>query len=266
MGMISPLGQSVAETWDNIKAGKSGIGPITRFDSSDYAVHIAAEVKNWDASRYMQVKDARRRDLNEQFSVAASKEAIASSGIVVDDSNRTRTGVMVGSAVGGISSYYETANMVFETKDPRRITPFGIPMLVVNGAGNLISIDLGAMGASAPPISACATGADCIGHAFDLIRIGRLDQVVAGAGEAPIIPIGIAAFDRTGAMSRMNDDPTRASRPFDKDRTGLVFSEGAGIIVLEELEFAKARGANILAELVGYGTTSDAFHITAPEP
>jgi 3-oxoacyl-[acyl-carrier-protein] synthase II len=266
MGMMSPLGQSVAEVWDNIKAGKSGVGPITRFDSSNYSVHIAAEVKNWDASKYMQVKDARRRDLNEQFSVAASKEAISSSGIVVDDSNRLRTGVMVGSAVGGISSYYDTANMVFETKDPRRITPFGIPMLVVNGAGNLISIDLGAMGASAPPISACATGADCIGHAFDLIRIGRLDQVVAGAGEAPIIPIGIAAFDRTGAMSRMNDDPTRASRPFDKDRTGLVFSEGAGIIVLEELEFAKARGANILAEIVGYGTTSDAFHITAPEP
>jgi beta-ketoacyl-acyl-carrier-protein synthase II len=214
----------------------------------------------------MQVKEARRRDLNEQFSVAAAQEAIKSSGIVVNDANRDRTGVVVGSAVGGISSYYDTANMVFETKDPRRITPFGIPMLVVNGASNLISIDLGAMGASAPPISACATGAECIGHAFDLIRIGRLDQALAGAGEAPIIPIGIAAFDRTGAMSRMNDDPTRASRPFDKDRTGLVFSEGAGVIVLEELEFAKARGANILAELVGYGTTSDAFHITAPEP
>lgn len=266
MGLISPLGHTVAETWDNIKAGKSGIGPITRFDATDYAVRIAAEVKNWDASKYMQAKEARRRDLNEQFSVAASQEAIRSSGFTVDDSNRRRTGVIVGSAVGGISSYYETANMVFETKDPRRITPFGIPMLMVNGAANLISIDLGANGPSAPPISACATGADCIGHAFDLIRAGRIDRALAGCGEAPIIPIGIAAFDRTGAMSRLNDDPTHACRPFDRNRTGLVFSEGAGIIVLEELEGAKARGANILAELVGYGSTSDAFHITAPEP
>ncbi len=266
MGVISPLGQTVAETWENIKAGVSGVGPLTRFDTTDYAIKIAAEVKNWDATKYMLAKEVRRRDLNEQFSVAASQEAIRSSGITVDDSNRLRTGVMVGSAVGGISSYYDTANMVFETKDPRRITPFGIPMLMVNGAANLISIALGATGASAPPISACATGADCIGHAFDLIRLGRLDSALAGAGEAPIIPIGIAAFDRTGAMSREQDDPTRACRPFDKNRAGLVFSEGAGIIVLEALEIARARGATILAEIVGYGTTSDAFHITAPEP
>jgi 3-oxoacyl-(acyl-carrier-protein) synthase len=156
--------------------------------------------------------------------------------------------------------------MVFETKDPRRITPFGIPMLMVNGASDLISIELGAMGPSYTPISACATGADCIGHAFDMIRIGRIDQALAGCGEAPIIPIGIAAFDRTGAMSRMNDDPSRACRPFDKNRAGLVFSEGSGVIVLEELEAAKARGAPILAELVGYCSTSDAFHVTAPEP
>ncbi len=266
MGIISPLGHTVAETWDNIKAGKSGVGPITRFDATDYAVKIAAEVKEWDPTQYMLAKEARRRDLNEQFSVAAAQEAIRSSGFTVDDSNRRRTSVIVGSAVGGISSYYETANMVFETKDPRRITPFGIPMLMVNGAANLISIDLGATGPSAPPISACATGADCIGHAFDLIRAGRVDRAVAGAGEAPIIPIGIAAFDRTGAMSRLNDDPTHACRPFSRNRTGLVFSEGAGILILEELEGAKARGAEILAELVGYGTTSDAFHVTAPEP
>ncbi|MFN8447937.1 MAG: beta-ketoacyl-ACP synthase II [Anaerolineae bacterium] len=266
MGVISPLGHTVAETWDCILAGKSGIGPITRFDATDYAVKIAAEVKNWDASKYMQAKEVRRRDLNEQFSVAVAQEAVASSGFTVDDSNRTRTGVFVGSAVGGISSYYETANMVFETKDPRRITPFGIPMLMVNGASDLVSIELGAMGPSYTPISACATGADCIGHAFDMIRIGRIDRAVAGCGEAPIIPIGIAAFDRTGAMSRLNDDPTRACRPFDKNRAGLVFSEGSGVIVLEELESAKARGAPILAELVGYASTSDAFHVTAPDP
>jgi 3-oxoacyl-[acyl-carrier-protein] synthase II len=266
MGIISPLGHSVEETWTNIIAGKSGIGPITRFDTANYAVKIAAEVKNWDATKYMSAKEVRRRDLNEQFSVAAAQEAIRLSGFEVNDSNRARTGVFVGSAVGGIGSYYETAFLVFETNDPRRITPFGIPMLLVNGSSDLISIDLGATGPSATPISACATGADCIGHAFDMIRAGRIDRAVAGGGEAPIIPIGIAAFDRTGACSRENDAPETACRPFDKSRPGLVFSEGAGIVILEELEAAKARGAPILAEIVGYGTTSDAFHITAPEP
>ena len=265
-GIISPLGHTVAETWDNIKAGKSGIGQLTRYDATDYAVKIAAEVKNWEPTKYMSAKDVRRRDLNEQFSVAAAQEAVASSGYEVNDANRSRTGVFVGSAVGGIGSYYDTAQMVFETKDPRRITPFGIPMLLVNGSSDLITIDLGATGPSATPISACATGADCIGYAFDMIRLGRIDSAIAGGGEAPIVSIGMAAFDRTGACSRMNDNPTRASRPFDRDRTGLVFSEGAGVLVLEELESAKARGATILAELVGYGSTSDAFHITAPEP
>ena len=266
MGVISPLGHTVEATWDSIKAGKSGVGMITHFDSTNYQVKIAAEIKDWDATQYMLAKEARRRDLNEQYSVAAAQEAVKSAGFEVNDSNRARTGVFVGSAVGGISSYYDTANMVFETKDPRRISPFGIPMLLVNGASDLITIDLGVTGPSATPISACATGADCIGHAFDMIRIGRIDRAVAGSGEAPIIPIGIAAFDRTGACSRLNDDPTHASRPFDKNRTGLVFSEGSGIVILEELEVAKARGAHIWAELVGYGSTSDAFHITAPEP
>lgn len=266
MGVISPLGHTVAETWDNIKNGVSGVGALTRYDASNLAVRIAAEVKNWDATQYMQAKEVRRRDINEQFSVAASQEAVRSAGLEVTDENRWRTGVFVGSAVGGIGSYYDTAEMVIETKDPRRISPFGIPMLLVNGGSDLISIDLGVMGPSAPPISACATGADCIGHAFDMIRMGRIDRAVAGGAEAPIVMIGMAAFDRTGACSRLNDDPTHASRPFDKNRTGLVFGEGAGIMVLEELEFAKARGANILAEIVGYGTTSDAFHITAPEP
>lgn len=266
MGIISPLGHSVAETWENITAGKSGVGLITRFDSSDYAVKIAAEVKNWDATQYMLAKEARRRDLNEQFSVAASQEAVRDASFEVTDENRWRTGVFVGSAVGGIGSYYETSQLIFETGDPRRITPFGIPMLLVNGGSDLISIALGATGPSYAPISACATGADCIGHAFDMIRIGRIDRAVAGGGEAPIIPIGIAAFDRTGACSRENDNPSYASRPFSKDRPGLVFSEGSGIVILEELEAAKARGANIYAEIVGYGSTSDAFHITAPEP
>jgi beta-ketoacyl-acyl-carrier-protein synthase II len=198
--------------------------------------------------------------------MAASQEAIASAGFKVDEGRAHRTGVIIGSAVGGVQSYYEQAELLFETKDPRRITPFGIPMLMVSGGSDMISILVGATGPSYVPVSACATGADCIGHAFDLIRLGRLEQVLAGGGEAPIISIGVAAFDRVGACSRQNDDPLHASRPFDKNRTGLVFGEGAGIMALEELEHAKQRNAPIFAEVVGYGSTSDAFHVTAPEP
>lgn len=266
MGMISPLGHNVSDTWEAIKAGKSGIGPITRFDASESAVRIAAEVKNWDASKYMLAKEARRRDRYQQYVVAAAHQAFAQSGMELSDENRHRFGVIIGSAVGGVESYYDQAMMLFETKDLRRITPFGIPMLMVNGGSDIVAIEIGATGPSNTPISACATGADCIGYAFDLIRMGKIDRALAGCGEAPIFPIGIAAFDRTGACSRMNDDPSGASRPFDKNRAGLVFSEGAAVLALEELEMAKARGAEILAEIVGYGATSDAFHITAPHP
>jgi 3-oxoacyl-[acyl-carrier-protein] synthase II len=196
----------------------------------------------------------------------AAHEAVKHAGLEINDSNRDRTGVIVGASVGGVESYFDQAKLLIDTDDPRRITPFGIPMLMVNGGSDMLSIEFGAMGPSYTPISACATGADCIGHAFDLIRMGKIDQALAGCGEAPIIPIGVAAFDRVGACSRQNEDPETASRPFDKNRTGLVFSEGAGVVVLEELEIAKARGANILAEIVGYGSTSDAFHSTAPDP
>lgn len=266
LGLISPLGQSVADSWDAILAGRSGIASLTRFDTTDYAVKIAAEVKDWNPERYMLAKEARKRDRYQQFALAAALQAFQESGLQVTDENRHRTGVIVGSAVGGIDSYYNEVRKLIETGDPRRITPFGIPMLMVNGGSDLITIEIGATGPSYTPISACATGADCIGHAFDLIRAGRLDRALAGCGEAPIIPIGIAAFDRTGACSHENDNPALASRPFDKDRTGLVFAEGSGVLVLEELEAARARGAHIYAELVGYGSTSDAFHITAPEP
>lgn len=266
LGVLSPVGHSAEQTWEAIKAGQSGVGPITHFDPSNYLVKIAAEVKNWDPASVMPAKEVRRRDRYQQFILAAAKEAATASGFQVDEKNRARSGVIIGSAVGGVESYFEQANLLFETKDPRRITPFGIPMLMVNGGSDMVSIEYGAMGPSYVPVSACATGADCIGHAFDLIRLGRLDQTLAGGGEAPIIAIGIAAFDRVGACSRQNDDPTHASRPFDKNRTGLIFGEGAGVLVLEELEYAKARGANILAEIVGYGTTSDAFHVTAPDP
>ncbi len=266
LGMVTPLGHNVEQTWEAIKAGRSGVGPITRFDATDFQVRIAAEVKNWDAADYMPAKEVRRRDRYQHFVVAAAQEAVQHAGLQIEGGNRWRVGVIIGSSVGGVESYYNEVRMLLEVGDPRRITPFGIPMLVVNGGGNLVSITLGAGGASSPPISACATGADCIGHAFDLIRWGRLDQALAGCGDAPIFPIGIAAFDRVGACSRLNEDPERASRPFDRNRTGLVFSEGAAVIVLEELETARSRGAHILAELVGYGSTSDAYHITAPDP
>jgi len=266
LGAISPLGHNVGDTWACIKAGKSGVGPITRFDTTNFLVKIAAEVKNWEPSEYMPAKDARRRDRYQQFLLPAAHEAVKHAGLEINDSNRDRTGVIVGASVGGVESYFDQAKLLIDTDDPRRITPFGIPMLMVNGGSDMLSIEFGAMGPSYTPISACATGADCIGHAFDLIRMGKIDQALAGCGEAPIIPIGVAAFDRVGACSRQNEDPETASRPFDKNRTGLVFSEGAGVVVLEELEIAKARGANILAEIVGYGSTSDAFHSTAPDP
>ncbi len=266
MGIISPLGQNVQETWEAIKAGRSGVGPITRYNTEGHLVKIAAEVKNWEPAEHMPAKESRRRDRYQQFAHAAANEALEQSGLEVSEAQRSRTGVIIGSAVGGVESYYDQARLLFETNDPRRITPFGIPMLVVNGGSDLVSINIGANGPSYTPISACSTGADCIGHAYDLIRLGRIDRALAGAGEAPIIPIGVAAFDRVGAVSRRNDDPHSASQPFDKNRTGLVFSEGAAVLVLEELETAKARGADILGEIVGYGTTSDAFHSTAPHP
>jgi beta-ketoacyl-acyl-carrier-protein synthase II len=265
-GMVSPLGHNAEDSWQAIRQGKSGVGCITRFDASNYAVKIAAEVKNWDPTAHMSAKDARRCDIYQQFIIAAGKQAIAHSGLEVTDANRLRTSVIIGSSVGGVVSYAEEAEMLFKTGDPRRITPFGIPMMMANGGSDLVGIELGAMGPSYTLVSACATGGDCIGQAFDLIRGNRIDQALAGAGDAAIFSIGIAAFDRTGAVSRLNDQPELACRPFDKNRTGLVFAEGAAVLVLEALETAQARGAQIYAEVVGYGSTVDAFHITAPHP
>ncbi len=266
IGMVTPVGQGVDETWQAIKAGKSGIAHITRFDTTDYAVKIAAEVKNWVAEKYIPHKEIRRRSLYQQFLIAAAKEAIENSGFEVPEDRRHRAGTIIGSAIGGIERLYDESLMLFETKDPRRVNPFGIPMVMANGGSNLVSIMIGATGPSYTPVSACATGADSIGMAFEFIRIGKLDQVLAGAAEAPIIPIGIASFDRAGACSHENARPELGCRPFDKSRTGLVFGEGAGVLALEELEFAKRRGANILGEVVGYSSSSDAYHMTAPDP
>jgi beta-ketoacyl-acyl-carrier-protein synthase II len=264
--MITPLGNDVETTWNAIKNGQSGVDRITRYDPTGHHVQIAAEVKHFDPTVYVPAKELRRRDRYQLYVFGAARQAMEQAGLQIAEHQRARTSVIIGSAVGGVESFHEQVILVDRSGDLRKVTPFGIPMLVVNGGSNMVSIDIGATGPTYTPVSACATGADCIGHAFDLIRVGRIDRALAGCGEAPIIPIGIAAFDRVQATSRRNEDPHGAMRPFSKDRDGLVFGEGAGIMVLEELESARARGANILAELVGYGATSDAFHVTAPEP
>jgi 3-oxoacyl-[acyl-carrier-protein] synthase II len=266
-GMVTPVGNNAEDSWEAIKAGKSGIAPITLFNPEKYLVKIAAEVKNFNPADHMPSKEVRRRDRYQHFVIAAAMEAVKRAGLELHtEEERLRTAVIIGSAVGGVTNYFEQAHLLYETGDPRKVSPFGIPMLMVDGGSDMVSIEIGAMGPTHTPTSACATGADCIGYAFDMIRLGRMDKALAGAGEAPIIPIGIAAFDRIGACSRDNDTPEQASRPFSKDRTGLVMSEGAGVLVLEDMETAKARGATIYAEITGYGSTSDAFHVTAPHP
>jgi len=267
LGMVTPVGNDVESSWDAIKNGRSGIGRITLYDPSEHSVQIAAEVKNWDPTEYVDKKELRRRDRYQLLTYAAAMQAYRDSGYTfTSEEDRGKTAVIVGSSVGGMSSFEDQVLMVNETGNLRKVTPFGIPMLVVNGASNMVCIEIGAHGPSMTPASACSTGTDCIGQAFDLIRAGRVDRALAGCGEAPILAIGIAVFDRVGATSRRNDDPQRAMRPFDKSREGLVFGEGAGVLMLEEYESAKARGAHIYAELTGYAATSDAFHVTAPEP
>jgi len=263
MGTVNPLGLTVAGTWNNLTEGVSGVGPITLFDSSPLLVHIAAEVKGFDPANYMDAKEARRRDRFEQLTVAAAKEAIQSSGLEVTEANAGRIGVIISSAIGGLTTLQE-AVLIVNNDNPRRISPFMIPMLMSNGGAGLVSIDYGFKGPSFSVASACASGADGIGIAMMMMRSGMIDAAIAGATESTITMTGVAAFDRVGAMSRRNDDYSMTPQPFDKNRDGLVMGEGSAVIVLETESRAKARGANILAELAGYGSTADAFHVTAP--
>lgn len=267
LGMVTPVGHDVESTWKALIAGQSGVGPITQYDATGHAVQIAAEVTDWDPTEYVERKELRRRDRYQLLGYAAARQALKQSGLELhSEDERRRTSVVVSSSVGGMKTFEEQLMLVDRTNNLRKVSPFGIPMLMVNGGSNMISIEIGAHGPSHTPTSACATGADAIGHAFEMIKSGRVDRAVAGCADAPILAIGVAAFDRVGAMSHRNDDPTRAMRPFSQDRDGLVFSEGSAVLILEELETAKARGAEILAELAGYGATSDAYHVTAPEP
>ena len=263
MGTVNPLGLSANESWRNAVNAVSGVGPITQFDTSEYLVKIACEVKNFQPENYMEAREARRRDRFEHFAAAATKEAFAQSGLVVTDANAGRIGVIISAAIGGLQSLEEAIFTVRDT-GPRRISPFMIPMLMPNGASGMVAIDYGIKGPCLSVASACASGADGIGTAWMMLRNGTIDAAIAGASEAPICRAGVAAFDRVGAMSRRNDDYSMTPQPFDKNRDGLVMGEGAAVIVMETESHAKARGAAILAELAGYAATADAFHITAP--
>lgn len=265
MGTVNPLGLNTRESWANVAAGKSGVGPITLFDSrsANLQVHIAAEAKNFKPEDFMDAREARRRDRFEQLAIAASREALSSSELRVTEQNAGRIGIIISSAIGGLHSLQE-ATLTNYKEGPRKVSPFLIPMLMPNGGAGMAAIEFGLKGPCFSVSSACASGADGIGMALMMLRAGMIDAALTGASEATITSTGVAAFDRVGAMSRRNDDYSMTPQPFDKNRDGLVMGEGAAVIVLERESDAKKRGANILAELAGYGATADAFHVTAP--
>jgi 3-oxoacyl-[acyl-carrier-protein] synthase II len=264
LGVINPLGLDFNTTWQNLVAGKSGIGRITLFDASGFDVQIAGEAWGFDPVQFMSPKEARRTDRFAQFSLAALQEVLAQSHLIIDAHNAWDVGAIVGSGVGGIRTYTEEL-AVLQDKGPRRVNPFLIPSITVDVPAVQVALHAGAQGPSLGVASACATGADAIGHAFELIQTGHARAMFAGGFEAAVTPIGIAAFDRMRALSHHNDEPVRASRPFDLDRDGFVMSEGGGLLLLEELEFAQQRGAEPLAEMLAYAATSDAVHLAAPD-
>jgi beta-ketoacyl-acyl-carrier-protein synthase II len=263
MGTVNSIGLSTLETWENVAHGVSGVGPITLFDTTDFLVKFACEVKNFQPDQYMPAREARRRDRYEQLAAAAALEAIQQSGLQVDSSEADRVGVIVSSAIGGLQSFEEATNAVFQ-EGPRRISPFIIPMLMSNGASGLLAIDHGFNGPCFSVASACASGADGIGMAWMMIRAGLIDVAITGGSDTTITKVGVAAFDRVGAMSRKDQQPWHTPQPFDLNRDGLVMGEGAAILILERETHARNRGATILAELAGYAATADAYHITAP--
>jgi 3-oxoacyl-[acyl-carrier-protein] synthase II len=264
VGVIDPLGLDFTTTWRNLIAGKSGIGRITLFDASGFDVQIAGEAWGFDPLSYMPPKEARRTDRFGQFSIAALQEVLAQSRLEIDAHNACEVGAIVGSGVGGIWTYTSELN-VLQAHGPRRVNPFLIPSITVDVPAVQVALHAGAQGPNLGVASACATGADAIGLAFELIQTGQARAMFAGGFEAAVTPIGIAAFDRMRALSHRNDAPTRASRPFDRDRDGFVMAEGGGLLLLEELEFALQRRAEPLAEMLAYAATSDAVHLTTPD-
>lgn len=265
VGMITPLGIGVEDTWDGLITGKPGIRRITHFDSSNFPTQIAGEVEGFNPEDYIESKEIKKMDRFIHFSIAAAKMAIDDSGFKIKDSNAEKIGVIVGSGIGGLNAI-EHYHSVFLEKGPRKITPFFIPMLVINLASGQISIKFGAKGPNSAVATACATGSHSIGDAYNIIKRGDADAMIAGGTEAVITPLGIGGFNAMKALSTRNSEPEKASRPFDIDRDGFVMGEGAGIVILESLESATGRGAKIYAEIVGYGMTADAYHITVPAP
>ena len=264
MGGLCAVGNSATEIWSAIAAGQSGVGPITRFDAEGFETRFAGEVKNFDPAESIGRKESRRMDRYTQLAVAATREAVAQSGLDIP-AEATRVGVLVGTGMGGMEAF-EAGTETLLTSGPKRISPFFVPMMLPNMASGTVSIDIGAKGPNFGTVSACASSAHAIGEATLMIRDGRADVMIAGGGEAAVTRMGIAGFNAMGALSTRNDDPQAASRPFDLDRDGFVLAEGAAVLVLEEREHALARGATILAEVLGYGTTDDANHMVQPAP
>jgi len=266
MGAVTPLGLDVETTWTNLLAGKSGAATITTFDISKYDCRFACTVKDFEPKKhFFNEKDARRADRYSQLAMASAKEAVRHAGLNPDALDLDRVGVLVGSGIGGLQALGEQdANLL--TKGPGRVSPFMIPMMIANMAGGLISMEFGFAGPNFAVVTACATSNNSIGEAWRLIRDDEADVILAGGSEAACVPLGMSGFAAMKALSTRNDEPERASRPFDRDRDGFVLGEGAGVVIVEELEHAKKRGAKILAELTGYGLSSDAYHMTSPPP
>ena len=262
MGAITPIGLSVEEFWEGVKEGKTGFGPITKFDASEYKCKLAAEVKGFDAKNYMDFKAAKRMEAFCQYAVAASREALEDAGLDMEKEDPWRVGVAVGSGIGSLQAMEREYGKLLE-KGPNRVNPFLVPMMISNMAAGNVSIQFGLKGKSINVVTACATGTNCIGEAFRTIQYGDAEVMVAGGAESSICPIGVSGFTALTALSS-SEDPARCSIPFDKERSGFVMGEGAGVLVLESYEHAVNRGAKILAEIAGYGATCDAFHITSP--
>jgi 3-oxoacyl-[acyl-carrier-protein] synthase II len=265
LGAVTPIGNDVSEYWEGLCSGRNGVAGITLFDPSRHACRFAAEVKNFNPAGWLEPKEAKRWDRFCQFGVVAAKQAIGHAGLVIDAANAQRIGVSIGSGVGGLLMMESQAHVLAD-RGPDRVSPFCVPMMIPNMATGLAAIALGAKGPSSAVATACAAGSNAIGDAFRLIQLGLADAMVCGGAESAITPLGVAGFSSAKALSFRNDDPATASRPFDLERDGFVIGEGAGVIVLESLDHAQQRGATVLAEIVGYGTTCDAHHITAPSP
>src|SRR5512144_233067 len=263
MGCLSPVGNNVKETWDSILAGKSGAAMITHFDASKHKTRFAAEVKGYDPVALFGAREARKMDRFTQFATTAAQEALTQTGLKIDESNRDRIGVLIGTGIGGIGTLLEQVQVMNE-RGPERVSPFLVPMMISDSAAGMLAIRFGVRGPNMALATACASGNNAIGEATDIIRRGSADVMIAGASEAAIVSVAMAGLNVMTALSTRNDDPEGASRPFDKDRDGFLMGEGAGILILGSLEHAQARGADILAELTGYGTTDDAHHISAP--